>query len=177
MPRQITFDSDGDAIESSENEIDEKNSDFNKGSLSDVDSKDDESPNEGVFLQPVMNHYDESDDDDDAPEEVSVTSSKAHMMDIYKKQKEVAVAYLDGFGGYSLVQGRERESKDKSRWKTSWMKKCCTCFPRIRIFALLVLFSSSLSAETTMAKEDEMSNKRINLEAASDSTRKVEKKV
>lgn len=124
MPRQITFDSDGDAIESSENEIDVKNSDFNKASLSDVESENGELPNDEVTTQPVMNHYDESDDDDDAPEEVSVASSKVHMMDIYKKQKEVAVAYLDDLGGYSLVQGKERESKDRSRWKTSWMKKC-----------------------------------------------------
>lgn len=124
MPKQISFDSDGNAIESSENEIDVNNGDLSEDNRSVVESEDDESSKDVVSSQPIVNHYDDSDDDDDAPEEVSVSSSKAHMMDIYKKQKEVAVAYLDGFGVYSLVRRREREGKDRSRWKKSWMKKC-----------------------------------------------------
>ena len=49
--------------------------------------EDDEKPS-----QPIQHAFDDSDSDDDAPEEVSTSASKAHMMEIYNQQKKIRAA-------------------------------------------------------------------------------------
>ena len=49
--------------------------------------EDDEKPS-----QPIQHSFDDSDSDDDAPEEVSTSASKAHMMEIYNQQKKIRAA-------------------------------------------------------------------------------------
>lgn len=97
MVKRITFDSDGDEIEEFGDGVNEENENLSEEDSNIEDNDEDDSKVEEVPSQPIRNYYDDSDDDDDAPEEVSMSSSKARMMDIYKTQKESTIAYIVDF--------------------------------------------------------------------------------
>lgn len=111
MAKKIKFDSDGEEIEEVENDMVEVSEDL----LQEQSDEDEIEESDDVVEEKSINHYDRfnsDSDDDDAPEEVTTSSSKAHMMDIYKMQKEVASVYALCI---LLLSNRTRKRKRKAR--------------------------------------------------------------
>ena len=97
MGRRITFDDDGEAIHSSEDEAllqgsEESEQPVEESEQSESDDAVVEESSSAVKPSQVSRE-DDSSDSDEAPEEVSVSSSKAHTMELYERQKQAALSY------------------------------------------------------------------------------------
>lgn len=95
MVRRVTFDDDGNAVPSSDEAIvssEESEEEQPVEEREDEESSDEvveETSSKKQKAQPMGEDY--SSDSNEAPEEVTVSSQKAHTIQLYEKQKEAAL--------------------------------------------------------------------------------------